>query len=127
MLPAEEREGSSATPATWIDVVELPALVTKKDPLIVDLRSPGEFHQGHLPGAVSIPIEELSKRQDMLDRYRQEDVLLYCRTVNKSAHGISILQARGFISLYALQDGYEAYRIRPLLPPVPESKHPRFY
>lgn len=43
------------------------ALAADPPPVIVDVRSPEEYRAGHLPGSLSIPMEELAARASTLD------------------------------------------------------------
>jgi rhodanese-related sulfurtransferase len=92
----------------WIDVDNLKTILQEKKPVVIDLRTPGEFERGHLPGAVNLPIGELSSRPSRLDEYKDKPILFYCRTVNKTARAIRLIEDRGFKSIYALRGGYEA-------------------
>ncbi|KFL37099.1 hypothetical protein N788_11270 [Arenimonas donghaensis DSM 18148 = HO3-R19] len=63
-------------------------------PLLLDVRSPEEFAQGHLPGAVLIPHDQLASRLDELDRDRW--VLVYCRSGKRATTAQGILEDAGF-------------------------------
>lgn len=54
--------------AAVIKPAELAVHIAKGDaPVIVDVRSKKDFQAGHLPGAISIPLEELDQRKSELD------------------------------------------------------------
>ncbi len=63
--------------------------------LLVDVRTPQEFAAGHLPGAVNIPVEELSERLGELGAPEQP-VVVYCRSGARSSRAERLLQERGF-------------------------------
>lgn len=94
----------------WIDVDDLEAVLRDQNPVIVDLRTPREFQDGHLAGAVNIPIEDLMHNRPLLDDYKNKHILLYCRTDNKTLRAIWLLQERGFKFIYALRGGYEGLK-----------------
>ncbi len=52
-------------------------------PLILDVCSPGEFATGHLPGAMNIPLEQLSSR--LRDISWSRTLVLVCRSGNRAA------------------------------------------
>ena len=60
-----------------VDRVALLARVASGDVTIIDVRSYTEYETGHLPGAVSMPLEELSSRIDEL--LGANEVVAYCR------------------------------------------------
>ncbi len=62
---------------------------------IVDVRTPGEFGSGHVPGAVNIPLAELPARLKKVGK-KKKPVVVYCRSGSRSAHAASILRQRGF-------------------------------
>ena len=78
-----------------------PALV------ILDVRSQEEYDSGHLEGAILIPVDELGTRLDELSP--DEDLLVYCRTGNRSSNAVNILQANGFTKIYHMKDGITAW------------------
>lgn len=72
------------------------AELTARDdaPIVLDVRTPEEFAQGHLPGAVLIPHDQLAARLDELDRDRW--VLVYCRSGKRATTAQGILEDAGF-------------------------------
>jgi rhodanese-related sulfurtransferase len=73
---------------------------------LLDVRTPEEFAGGHLPGAVNIPHSELAARVAELDGARERDVVVYCRTGNRTAQALEVLDKAGFKRLFRLQGGY---------------------
>lgn len=68
--------------------------------MLVDVRTPEEFASGHIAGAVNIPLDQISSR---LSEMPQDGTLVvYCRSGNRSAQAISILQQAGYAKLYDL-------------------------
>ncbi len=68
--------------------------------LLVDVRTPGEFSAGHLPGAVNLPLDQLHRGAASLDP--QRTVVLYCRSGNRSAYGAELLGKLGFAEVLDL-------------------------
>jgi rhodanese-related sulfurtransferase/DNA-binding transcriptional ArsR family regulator len=64
--------------------------------VLLDVRPPDEFAQGHLPGAINIPTEELQRRLGELPRDR--DIVAYCRGpyCMLSSEAVEALRANGF-------------------------------
>jgi rhodanese-related sulfurtransferase len=60
-----------------IDREELVARLRRGDIVLIDVRPADEFEAGHIPGARSIPIDELERRIDELPR--DSEVVAYCR------------------------------------------------
>jgi len=113
LFPGFISDSSAAekTRVRWIGVDQINKIIEEQRPVIVDLRTPGEYERGHISGAVNVPIEFLRSNRSTLDFHKNNPVLLYCRTINKTTLAIWFLENRGFKSIYALKGGYEAYRL----------------
>jgi rhodanese-related sulfurtransferase len=61
---------------------------------VIDVREPVEFRDGHLPGAVNIPMGQLTRRLDELDRTRP--VYVVCASGNRSGAMVDVLTAAGY-------------------------------
>jgi rhodanese-related sulfurtransferase len=60
----------------------------------IDLRDREEFAQGHIPGAVNVPEEELSERVDELSK--DLPVIVVCADGDRSGRVVAQLRERGF-------------------------------
>ncbi len=67
--------------------------------MLVDVRSPGEFSGGHIEGAISIPIQELSGRTDELGD-KGSPIVLYCQSGARSAMAKRLLESKGFSQVH---------------------------
>ena len=84
-------------------------LIDSRQPVVVvDLRSPGDFRRGHLPGAVSVPLAELDRR--FAEIPTQPMVVLYCRCpIEEAATAYSFLEAKGYTNHVVLQEGHDGW------------------
>lgn len=98
--------------ARWIDLNQMKKIIEEQNPVIIDLRTPREFEQGHVPGALNVPVDDLRTDRTLLDAYKDKPVLLYCRTVNRTGRALWLLEGRGFKMIYALNGGYAAYQLK---------------
>jgi len=64
-----------------------------KPPLLLDVRTPKEFAEGHLPGAVNIPHDQLASRLSEIDR--DHWVLVYCRSGARASIAERVLIEEG--------------------------------
>lgn len=69
---------------------------------VVDVRTPEEFAQGHVPGAINIPYDQMEKRHAEIGP-PSTPVLLYCRTGRRSGIAAKTLRDAGFATIYDLQ------------------------
>ncbi len=72
--------------------------------VILDVRSVVEYEQGHIEGAISIPVQELAFRKNELNAY--DEIIIYCRTNSRAQDAYKILQD-SFEKLYIFDEGYE--------------------
>jgi len=70
--------------------------------LILDVRSPEEYAEGHIPGAINIPHDQLGSRLAEIGAYKDKNIVLYCRSGRRVRIAAGILQAAGFRNLLHL-------------------------
>ena len=68
---------------------------------LVDVRTPGEFAAGHIPGAINIPVQQLDGRLNELEP-REAAVVLYCRSGHRSGNAARLLKSNGFPAVHDL-------------------------
>lgn len=80
---------------------------------VLDVRPVEEFHAGHIPGAVSMPLGELKRRLDSLPKYRE--VVAYCRGPYCvfAIEAVQVLRANGFRAV-RMDEGVPEWRARGL-------------
>lgn len=74
-------------------------LVTENNATIVDVRGPWEFEDGHIEGALNIPLDEIPSRMDEMKSLKMP-VVVYCRSGNRSGMAESIMKQAGITEVY---------------------------
>lgn len=74
--------------------------------VVLDVRTPAEFAEGHVPGAINIPHTELAARVAELADAKEKDVVVYCRTGVRAQEALGVLGKAGFTRLYHLKGDY---------------------
>ncbi|MDT8448343.1 MAG: rhodanese-like domain-containing protein [bacterium] len=74
---------------------------------LVDVRQPGEYEQGHIPGSVLIPLDQVVASQVDLDK--SKPTLVYCHAGRRSAAAAQHMAQMGFTELYDVQGGYSSW------------------
>lgn len=69
--------------------------------LLLDVRSEGEFEQGHIDGAVNIPIQDLMERIGELGE-KDDQIVVYCQSGGRSAVAKRLLKGQGFTEVHDL-------------------------
>jgi len=77
------------------------------DAVVVDVRTPGEFKRGHVPGALNLPLDELRERLDAVPR--DGPLVLICWVGVRSYIASRILVQKGFDAVN-VSGGYRTYR-----------------
>jgi rhodanese-related sulfurtransferase/rubrerythrin len=75
----------------------------KEEYLVVDVRTPAEYAEGHLPGALFITLQELDRRYSELDIHKK--IITYCRSGRRSLGGAILLCNQAFRELYNMRGG----------------------
>lgn len=70
---------------------------------VLDVREPDEWEQAHIPGATLIPLGELKSRINEVPE--DQDILVYCRSGNRSQEGRDILLAAGYENVTSMSGG----------------------
>jgi len=106
---AEIGEESSAQIFEKITAEEAKRLVEEKkgDPnfIIIDLRTPKEYSEGHIPGAVNVNFYSEDFREE-LEKFEKDNVyLIYCRSGHRSGLTVPLMKELGFKEVYELEGG----------------------
>lgn len=70
--------------------------LVKDGAFLLDVRSPGEFAEGHIAGAVNIPVQELESSLGSLPVDRNRPIVVYCRSGARSSRAKNVLLKAGF-------------------------------
>ncbi|MFZ1729037.1 MAG: rhodanese-like domain-containing protein [Bacteroidota bacterium] len=76
-----------------------------KNAVILDVRTPAEFHSGHIPGAVNRDISDRDFSEKVQSYDKSTPVLLYCHSGSRSHHAGKVLVKLGFAQVYNLASG----------------------
>jgi len=87
---------------------------------LVDVRSRAEWLQGHLPGAISIPLLDLDSRAHLIDPTKPS--LVYCHEGYRATTAASILLRESTSNVAILIDGIEGWSATGLLLEMPDPK-----
>ncbi len=77
-------------------------------PVVVDVREPWEYKQGHVPGAVLMPLGNLASRVGELDT--EKPVAVICASGSRSQSAAALLGQKGFKTIYNVVGGTGAWK-----------------
>ncbi|KUP09648.1 hypothetical protein Q73_01835 [Bacillus coahuilensis m2-6] len=70
---------------------------------VIDVRTPDEYHSGHIPNAINIPLDDIENQLTSLDQY--EPFILICQSGNRSQQASEILAKNEVSGFYNAEDG----------------------
>ena len=78
----------------------------KNEPIVIDVRKPGEFAAEHVDGAKSIPLDFIN--EDMAEFPKEKPFIIHCAGGYRSMIAASILKSRGYDNFIEVAGGYSA-------------------
>lgn len=75
---------------------------------IIDVRSPAEYAEGHLPGSLNINVEDPTFAAQIAELDTAGTYALYCRSGNRSRVAEEAMLAEGFTNVFGLEGGVGA-------------------
>ncbi len=106
-MPAWEASGLEVVRDDLVDANEAGRLVAN-GATALDVREANEFAEGHIPGAVHIPLGELERRA--IEIRSDRPIVTYCGHGERSATALSLLERLGFAPLANLDGGIDAWQ-----------------
>ena len=85
------------------------ALTAEKKAIIIDVREDSEWNTIHIPGAIHIPLAQLSSRLSELQPYKNTAIITQCRSGARSAKALDILKSAGFSHVQNMEGGLIAW------------------
>lgn len=79
------------------------------DFVVLDVRTPEEFNQGHLPGAILLDYKSPQFEQELAKLDRNKTYLVYCRAGNRSVKAVEKMRELGFKHIAHMQTGIEGW------------------
>lgn len=79
-------------------------------PLLLDVRHTDEFHDGHMAGALNIPVGQLASRVGALGVPRGHEIVVYCASGRRAARAQDTLQSLGYTHVRLLDGSLSAWR-----------------
>jgi rhodanese-related sulfurtransferase len=74
-------------------------------PILLDVRTPREFANGHIPNALNIPVANLPDMLDSLNDKSQQ-IVVYCRSGVRAGRAIKFLESQGYQDVIHLDGDY---------------------
>tara|TARA_B110000091_G_scaffold138682_1_gene148289 strand:- start:35 stop:385 length:351 start_codon:yes stop_codon:yes gene_type:complete len=83
-----------------------------KTTILIDVRTPEEFDEGHLSGAVNVSVTSIDFVNQINEFSKKGPIYVYCRSGKRSNRAAKIMKADGFRLIIELEGGYLAWQIK---------------
>ncbi|WP_370279538.1 rhodanese-like domain-containing protein [Pontibacterium sp.] len=98
------RAGKAVTPAIATQ------MINKEDAVILDIRPKKEWDTGRITGARHIPMAELERRIDELNKYKEKPIIVVCNLGQTAGAATKKLKAAGFTNVMRLSGGMTEWK-----------------
>ena len=89
--------------STDVEASDIEKLVKNKE-FLLDVREEYEYQDGHIKGAVNLPLREILGKKDSLPK--DKDIYVYCRSGHRSADAVNFLKSLGFEKVHNIEGGF---------------------
>lgn len=86
-----------------VEAINIESLVKNKE-FLLDVREEYEYQEGHVKGAVNLPLREILSQKDSLPK--DKDIYVYCRSGHRSADAVNFLKSLGFEKVHNIEGGF---------------------
>ncbi|MDR6121770.1 rhodanese-related sulfurtransferase [Bacillus sp. SLBN-46] len=86
---------------------EAKKLIDNKKVVVLDVRTPEEYQEGHIPNSKLVPLQELESSLNELEK--EKPYLVVCRSGNRSAQASEILTSNRFSKIYNMTGGMNTW------------------
>lgn len=82
-------------------------LKNDKQAILIDVRSPQEYKEGHLEGSINFPLYDLERKYNSKLQNKNNTIILYCQSGSRSKRALKILKEQGYTSVYQIEGGLD--------------------
>ena len=89
--------------STDVEANDIENLLKNKE-FLLDVREEYEYQDGHIKGAINLPLREILEKKDTLPK--DKDIYVYCRSGHRSADAVNFLKSLGFEKVHNVDGGF---------------------
>ena len=89
--------------STDVEANDIENLLKNKE-FLLDVREEYEYQDGHIKGAINLPLREILEKKDTLPK--DKDIYVYCRSGHRSADAVNFLKSLGFEKVHNIKGGF---------------------
>ena len=92
-----------------VNLENLKEIMKKGNAIILDVRSPQEYKEGHIDGSISIPEYKIKKEIENMIPDKNKSIVVYCSSGGRSKKAQKLLKKLGYNHVYNLYNGLTNY------------------
>jgi rhodanese-related sulfurtransferase len=96
---------SSSSSANNLSVTEFSAKAAETGVITLDVRTPGEYAEGHLQNAQLIDFQSGNFENEILSLDKNATYAVYCRSGSRSGQAVKVMQDAGFTNVFNMNGG----------------------
>lgn len=96
---------SSGSAAEKVSPKEFSEVISDSSIVILDVRTPAEFAEGHISGAINIDFQSGNFEQEIQNLDKTKTYAVYCRSGNRSGQAVKVMADAGFTNMYDMDGG----------------------
>ena len=96
---SSDSAAQKVSPKEFSEVIADPTIV------ILDVRTPQEFAEGHLANAINIDFQSGKFEQEIASLDKTKTYAVYCRSGNRSGQAVKVMAKAGFTNMYDMDGG----------------------
>jgi rhodanese-related sulfurtransferase len=93
-----------------VDCIAALQLINHKNAIVLDVREDDEYKSGHILDAKLVPLGKLDEHLHKLEKYKDQPIVVMCRSGIRSATACSRLAKKGYTQAYNLAGGILAWQ-----------------
>jgi len=93
-----------------VQVGEFEKLAKAGKGIILDVRTPKEYAEGHINGSVNINYFDKDFKDQVAKLDSSKPIYVYCHSGGRSSKAMTIMKGEGFTTIYNLTGGYSAWK-----------------
>ncbi|WP_312832155.1 rhodanese-like domain-containing protein [Sedimentibacter saalensis] len=97
---SEEESVNEKTQYVKISPKDAKEIMDNEESIVLDVRTKDEYDQGHIEGAVLLPLDEISSKAEEVLKDKKVKILVYCRSGNRSATAAKALINMGYENVF---------------------------
>ncbi|MBD3156732.1 rhodanese-like domain-containing protein [Candidatus Peregrinibacteria bacterium] len=107
-LPEEQSQDKEAIEISALETYQ--TITENPSVIVIDVRTPEEYHQRHLSNSTLIPLDSLQEEIDRLTELdKTDEIIVYCRSGNRSAQAQALLDSMGYTNVKSMAGGINAW------------------